>query len=229
MLNSIEAMKDTGGELTIKTKRICRPSGLSHIGSSRISRLDLPLLKELASICSAGIQVFLATNQEHMRAAHLMQNLGLAKYVDGIHYSAQLGLNKPSRDFFTRISSHTGFVAAELLLIDDTLDNVNAAAEAGWKIVHWTRCSSPGAIRAALREQGLYSARRLFQSWIARPPRVSPLKTPVEIDERRIGVRSKNRKSFGVRFLELYFEAVIDGRSPVRYRGRHAVELWVRA
>jgi hypothetical protein len=54
MLNSIEAMKDTGGELTIKTKRICRPSGLSHIGSSRISRLDLPLLKELASICSSG-------------------------------------------------------------------------------------------------------------------------------------------------------------------------------
>jgi putative hydrolase of the HAD superfamily len=114
------------------------------------SRLNLTFLTELASIRSAGIQVWLATNQEHMRAAYLMQNLGLSQYVDGIHYSAQLGFKKPSREFFAMIVESTGFTAAQLLLVDDSLDNLNAAADAGWNVFRWTKRSLPAEIRAVL-------------------------------------------------------------------------------
>jgi putative hydrolase of the HAD superfamily len=104
----------------------------------RDSRLDRELLQELAAIRSTGILIYLATNQEHRRAQHLMSTLGLAGHVDGIHYSAQLGARKPSLGFFDRVASAMGFPAGELLLVDDSLDNTRAAEAAGWKAFHWT-------------------------------------------------------------------------------------------
>ncbi|HEV3050722.1 MAG TPA: HAD family hydrolase, partial [Longimicrobium sp.] len=59
------------------------------------SRLVAPLLAELSRVRSAGIRVYLATNQEHLRAAYLMEKLGLAEHVDGIFHSARLGAKKP--------------------------------------------------------------------------------------------------------------------------------------
>jgi putative hydrolase of the HAD superfamily len=50
----------------------------------RDSRLVTPLLPELSVARSAGLRVYLATNQEHLRAAYLMERLGLADHVDGI-------------------------------------------------------------------------------------------------------------------------------------------------
>jgi len=38
----------------------------------------------------SGMRVFLATNQEHRRARHLMETMGLKAYVDGMLYSAAL-------------------------------------------------------------------------------------------------------------------------------------------
>ena len=114
------------------------------------SCLAVPLLQKLSSIRSAGIRIHLATNQEHMRAAYLMEELGLSKHVDGIYYSAQLGVKKPDQAFFSKVRSYTGFEACELLLIDDSLQNIQAAAKAGWKAVHWVDESSLNAIQLAI-------------------------------------------------------------------------------
>src|SRR5690348_10296813 len=43
----------------------------------RDSRVVAPLLLELSAIRAAGIRVYLATNQEHLRAAYLMETLRL--------------------------------------------------------------------------------------------------------------------------------------------------------
>jgi len=75
------------------------------------SRLAAPLLQELLLLRSAGIRVYLATNQEHLRAAYLMEKLGLAKHVDGIFYSAHLGAKKPDMEFFARSRQPLGCVA----------------------------------------------------------------------------------------------------------------------
>ena len=54
------------------------------------SRVAASLLPEPSLVRSAGIRVHLATNQEHLRAASLMDTLRLAEHVDGIFYSARL-------------------------------------------------------------------------------------------------------------------------------------------
>lgn len=104
----------------------------------RDSRLNRQLLEDLATIRAMGIQVHLATNQEHQRAHYLMNHLNLKNHVDGIQYSASLGQRKPSRDFFDKAASNVALPPNELLLIDDTIENIRAAEAAGWNASHWT-------------------------------------------------------------------------------------------
>ncbi|WP_439497860.1 HAD-IA family hydrolase [Bosea sp. (in: a-proteobacteria)] len=101
------------------------------------SRLDLALLDALADCRAAGLRVCLATNQEHLRAGYLMDEIGLATHVDGMFYSAAMGCKKPDLAFFTSIVSQTGLAPGEILLIDDMQGNVDAARTAGWHALHW--------------------------------------------------------------------------------------------
>lgn len=102
------------------------------------SRLDERLLSDLHDWRRQGLQVHLATNQEHMRARHLMQVMGFADQVDGIHYSAALGVRKPDPEFFRLVSARVLLSPCELLLVDDSIENVRAAGTAGWSAAHWT-------------------------------------------------------------------------------------------
>lgn len=115
------------------------------------SRLDSAILDDIAASRSAGLKVWLATNQEHMRARHLMDVLGLTKRVDGMFYSAALGCRKPEGRFFHAIEAATGCAPEELLLVDDTPANVDAAREAGWHAVRWDGKRSLSAILDAYR------------------------------------------------------------------------------
>lgn len=111
------------------------------------SRLSVPLLQELVAVRSRGIRVYLATNQEHVRAAYLMETLGLAEYVDGIFYSAMLGVKKPDAEFFNRVQASVGVRGNELFLIDDSDQNISAALKAGWRALLWTNGSSPSTLQ----------------------------------------------------------------------------------
>jgi putative hydrolase of the HAD superfamily len=105
---------------------------------SRDARLDTALLSDLGAIRRRGVGVHLATNQEHMRAAWLMQVLGLSQHVDAMHYSADLGVSKPDPVFFRRIAERVQRAPDDLLLIDDSLANVEAARTVGWSAIRWT-------------------------------------------------------------------------------------------
>lgn len=102
------------------------------------SRLDHAFLEVLARYRADGTAVFLATNQEHLRAKYLMEQLGLAAHVDGIFYSAALGHRKPSQEFFGLAQETLGVPADEVVFIDDLLENIEAARLFGWRAIHWT-------------------------------------------------------------------------------------------
>ena len=114
----------------------------------RDSRLVAAFLPELALARSRGILVYLATNQEHLRAAYLMGALGLAEHVDGIFYSARIGAKKPDIEFFAKVQAAAALGGDEMLLIDDSLQNIEAALRAGWQAFHWTKDSAPKILRS---------------------------------------------------------------------------------
>lgn len=102
------------------------------------ARIDSRLLQEIGALRAQGINAYLATNQEHNRAAYLMDKLGLAGHFDGIYYSADLGHQKPDVAFFRNVEKEVGIPAQSLFLIDDSFANIEAAKRIGWKAALWT-------------------------------------------------------------------------------------------
>lgn len=105
---------------------------------ARDAELNASLLAETDALRAGGLAVHLATVQEHERAAYLWETLGLKARFDAMHYSAALGARKPEPAFYAAIEARTGFAPREMLLVDDTLANVEAARAAGWRAELWT-------------------------------------------------------------------------------------------
>jgi putative hydrolase of the HAD superfamily len=101
------------------------------------SRIVTPVLDAVGTLRQAGARVFLATNQEHLRARYLMEDMGLGHHVDGIAYSAALGWRKPKPEFYRLAAELAGAEPADIVLVDDIEANVLAARAAGWRAVHW--------------------------------------------------------------------------------------------
>lgn len=81
----------------------------------------------------AGHKVMLATNQDHSRAAYLLDALRLRDHCDDAYTSAALGVAKPDPAFFHAIADAERRAPSELMLIDDSLANVTAARACGWQ------------------------------------------------------------------------------------------------
>jgi putative hydrolase of the HAD superfamily len=101
------------------------------------SILDQTLLDDLKALGTRGLELHLATVQEHHRARYLMENLGLGQVFQAIHYAADYGLSKPDPAFFRAVEARTGHEPESLLLIDDSLKNVESARVCGWQALHW--------------------------------------------------------------------------------------------
>jgi putative hydrolase of the HAD superfamily len=104
----------------------------------RDTQLNHVLLKQVTRLKSLGHHVYLATNQDHLRATHLWQNLGLSHIFEDIFYSARLGHQKPEEGFFTAVAARVDLTQAPALLFDDTPDVVEAARRAGWDAALYT-------------------------------------------------------------------------------------------
>ena len=97
-----------------------------------------------------GRPAFLATVQEHHRARHLMQDLGLAAHFDATLYSADLGAAKPDRVFYAAAQSRLPSAdPGDVIFLDDHLANVEAAGAFGWRAHHYRAIADLHAALAA--------------------------------------------------------------------------------
>jgi putative hydrolase of the HAD superfamily len=104
----------------------------------RDSQLDDRLLAELATIRATGVSLHLVTVQEHERARHLWEDVGLSQFFDAMHYSAELGVAKPDPAFFAAVEARVGLPPSDLFFIDDKEENVEGARARRWPAAVWT-------------------------------------------------------------------------------------------
>ncbi len=102
------------------------------------AHLDSRLLDELSGLRSEGMEVHLATVQEHERASHLWERLDLRSKFDGMHYAAALGSSKPAKAFYRAVEAATGLTPDAIFFIDDKIANVTGAQACGWTAALWT-------------------------------------------------------------------------------------------
>jgi hypothetical protein len=78
-------------------------------------------------------------------------------------YSARLGTKKPDQEFLAKVQAAVGLCGEEMLLIDDSRQNIKAALEAGWQMFHWISIVPPTSCAACVRDlplKGIVKATR---------------------------------------------------------------------
>jgi putative hydrolase of the HAD superfamily len=85
-----------------------------------------------------GVATYMATGQEHHRAAYLWNDLGLSDAFDAISYSARLGFAKKDPAFFEAINRDLGISQRERPIFFDDPEIVDVAAAKGWDAIRYT-------------------------------------------------------------------------------------------
>ena len=113
-------------------------------------------VREVVSALRAqGVRCYLATNQTEHRGRFMAENLGYDGLLDGAFWSYELGVAKPDPAFFTTILDRLGLEAAEVLFVDDSLRNIEAARSVGLAAEHWHVDDGLPALQALLRSHAL--------------------------------------------------------------------------
>lgn len=101
------------------------------VKDSNINQDVLEIVNRLGQ-CEA-VELYLATGQEHHRAAYLWNDLGLKDLFNNIFYSARLGVPKHQAGFFAKINVELDISPSERpLFFDDSERVVTEARAAGW-------------------------------------------------------------------------------------------------
>lgn len=99
------------------------------------SNVNEPLLDLARRLKSTGTPLYVATNQEHMRAQWLWQQLKFGEVFDDMFHSARIGHVKPTRPFFDWVANRLGPQAEPPLFFDDREEVVKGAQDYGWEAV----------------------------------------------------------------------------------------------
>ena len=112
------------------------PMVFHHYWLTRDSVLTEPLLALIRILQQRDdVRLYIATNQEHLRATWLWSHLGLSNLFEDIFYSARIGIRKPEPGFFDFVDRHIGPQAEPPLFFDDTPKVIDGARRAGWEAV----------------------------------------------------------------------------------------------
>lgn len=114
------------------------PMVFVHYWLSHDSQLNQPLLDMIARLRQrSDLKLYVATNQDHMRALWLWQTLGMSALFEDIFYSARIGIRKPERGYFDFIMARIGPQVEPPLFFDDTPGVVAGARSYGWEAVQF--------------------------------------------------------------------------------------------
>lgn len=111
-----------------------------HYWLTHDSVLNQPLLDIVRRLkAHKDVRLFIATNQEHLRATWLWSHLGLGDLFEDIFYSARIGIRKPEKGFFEFADRKIGPQSEPPLFFDDTPKIIDGARRHGWEAVQFDR------------------------------------------------------------------------------------------
>ena len=96
---------------------------------------DPAMIAIMRDLTGRGFRQVIATNQEARRAAFIENEMGFATLVERVFASGRMGVRKPEAAFYNAVTGALGAEAQDMLLIDDTLANVEQAGRSGWRTI----------------------------------------------------------------------------------------------
>jgi len=103
-----------------------------------------------------GFKTFIFSNTNDLAIEHVRRNFPFFANFDGYIFSCEVGAMKPRPEIYAAMEKMCGRRGADLIYIDDRLENIEAGAARGWRaILHET----PEKTRAALVTAGVLPPR----------------------------------------------------------------------
>lgn len=114
------------------------PMVFAHYWLSQDSVLNEELLAVVRQLKQSGdCRLYIATNQEHLRANWLWGHLGLGELFEDMFYAARIGVQKPDPKFFAFIEHRIGPQTEPPLFFDDSPKVITGALKYGWEAVQF--------------------------------------------------------------------------------------------
>ena len=106
-----------------------------------------PMIALHAELRRRGLKTFIFSNTNDLAVEHVRRSFPFFANFDGYIFSYEVGGMKPQPEIYAAMEAMTGRRGADLIYIDDRLENIEAGAARGWRaILHET----PEKTRAAL-------------------------------------------------------------------------------
>jgi 2-haloacid dehalogenase len=106
----------------------------------------------LAELKEAGREIYALSNWSAETYPHARKRFDFLGWFDCAVLSGEIGVIKPNREIFDFLLKKTGRRAAELVFIDDSPVNVDAARELGFDAIHFR---SARQLRDELMNRGI--------------------------------------------------------------------------
>ena len=114
---------------------------------------EMPAMIALhAQLRARGIPTYIFSNTNDLAIEHIQKNFPFYRNFDGYIYSYEVRAMKPDARIYAAMEKLCGRSGADIIYLDDRLQNVEAGAARGWQVcLHET----PGKTRAFLEKLGL--------------------------------------------------------------------------
>jgi len=111
-----------------------------------------PMVSMQAELRRRGLKTYIFSNTNDLATEHIQRNFPFFGNFDGYILSYEVGGMKPQPKIYEAMEAMTGRRGADMVYLDDRLENIEAGAARGWQaILHET----PEKSRQALSKLGL--------------------------------------------------------------------------
>jgi len=117
--------------------------------------VDEQALAVVDAVRASDVACFLATNQQDLRRDVMRAELPYDRHLDGAFYSCELKAAKPDAAFYEAILSVLDVQSDEVLLIDDSEQNVLGARRVGLEAELHDPASGAAGLRKILSAHGI--------------------------------------------------------------------------
>lgn len=115
-----------------------------------------PMVELHSSLRKAKIPTYIFSNTNDLAITHIRQNFPFFSNFDGYVLSYEVGAMKPDAKIYEALERMAGRRGAEVLYLDDRLENVEAGAARGWQVILQ---ETPAKTLAAIETLGLLNGR----------------------------------------------------------------------
>jgi putative hydrolase of the HAD superfamily len=93
------------------------------------------VMQTVQAVRRLGIRCHIGSNQQAFRAKHMSEGLNYRSLFESEFYSCFVGVAKPKARFFEEVVARLGCDSSAVLFLDDRVENVAAAKQAGLNAV----------------------------------------------------------------------------------------------